>query len=211
MDVLTVTKVVGGLVGILGIWRFFYEFRIHKKSQLRDEYKFSKDFLETVDKNELHPFSLEKGYQAIAGSKAIKAYEIEYILSLEDPAQCLRDYVHSKSLMNKLETEGNLRLTFKNKYKKVWSRTLRKWLYILLYMIFAIIAISPLLFSRYLTKEHASIFEQLLITFPFGGFYAWIAVNAYLKIQRGEALINNQKCHKQRVIINPDNFKPPHG
>lgn len=206
MDVLTITKIVGGLAAALGIWKFIYEVRINKKSQLRDEYKFSKEFFETVKNNELHPFSLEKGYQAIAGSKVLKANEVEYILSLENPVQCLKDYVCSRSMMNKLETEGNLRLSFKDKYKKSWSRTWRKWFYLLLYLVSATIAMSPLLFSKYLVNEDASILEQLLITFPFGVCYAWISVSAYKKIQCGEALINNQKSHKKRVILDANDL-----
>ncbi|WP_084978346.1 hypothetical protein [Plesiomonas shigelloides] len=134
MDVETIVKLVGAIVAILGIWKILYEFKTGRKAHLSAEYEFAKKFLSEIDSQNIHPFPLEKGYQAIAGTNTVKASEVEYILTLEDPVQCLKDYVLSKQLMDKMDTSGDLMLGFRKKYSKRWSRKWRKVMYILLYI-----------------------------------------------------------------------------
>lgn len=201
MDVLTIVKVIGALGAVIALWYKIYEFRFNKKSRLREEYKFSKNFLSDINECKLHPYAIEIGYQAIAGTEIVKPNEIEYILSLENPAQCLKDYILSRQLMEKLETKGNLSLKFKKKYIKNWSRKWRKGMYFSLYMVFAFIALSPVIVSKYINIEFSKTFALLVISLPFGGIYAWAALNAHSKIKRGEHLMTNQKQHTQRVVI----------
>jgi hypothetical protein len=201
MDVLTIVKIIGTIGAIITLWYKIYEFRFYKKSRLRDEYKFSKSFLSDINECELHPYSLEIGYQAIVGTEAVKPNEIEYILSLENPVQCLRDYILSKQLLEKLETKGDLSLRFKKKYVKSRARNWRKVMYFFLYMIFAFIALSPFIVSTYINLEFSKIFAMFIISLPFGGLYAWIALNAHSKIIRAEHLVANQTQHTQRVVI----------
>ncbi|NOQ79577.1 MAG: hypothetical protein GQ546_09275 [Gammaproteobacteria bacterium] len=201
MDIATSAKLIGAFVAIFSIWRVIYEIRIGRKKHLREEYEFAKKFLNEVHEDNIHPYPLEKGYQAIAGTSTVKAYEIEYILSLKDPVQCLKDYVLSKQLMEKIETKGDLKLTFKSKYINSWSRNWRKSIYFLWYMFFAFIALGPFLLQSHLNTSLSVMAIQLIFTIPFGGFYAWSAANAFLKIKRGEHLVENQKKHTQRVII----------
>ena len=199
MEIQTIAKFIGALVAIFGIWKVLYEFKTGRKAHLRAEYEFSKKFLNEVATQDIHPYPLEKGYQAIAGTNTVKSNEVEYILSLENPVQCLRDFVLSKELLEEIDTKGNLKLRFKSKYKNKWSRRWRKAMYLTFYFIFALIALSPLLLNGFLTTN-LNIVVQLLFSIPFGGLYAWAALNAYSKIQRCEHLLKNQNRHTQRVI-----------
>lgn len=201
MDIATIAKIVGAFVAIFGIWKVLYELKTVRKAHLRTEYEFAKKFFMDIETKNIHPYLLEKGYQAIAGTNTVKSNEIEYILSLEDPVQCLKDFVLSKQLLEKIDTTGDLKLNFRPKYKRVWSRFWRKTMYLSFYFIFAFIAMSPFLIQSYLNTSLPNMAIQLMFSIPFGGLYAWAALNAFFKIKRGEHLIQNQNKHSQRVIL----------
>ncbi|BFM05680.1 hypothetical protein [Halioxenophilus aromaticivorans] len=203
MEIETVLKVIVSGVALFGIWKFFYQIKSWKKSYFRDEYKFSKEFLGDIDNKEinLHPYSVEKGYQAIAGTDTVKAQEVEYILSLEDPLQCLDDYILSRQLMEKIDTKGDLKVRFKKRYSFKLYRTWLKAMYTFFYIFFAFLAISPFLAQDYFGIPVFKMFTYLVFTLPFGGIYAWAALNAFSKIRRGEHLVCNQSQHTQRVIL----------
>lgn len=203
MEIETVLRVIGSGVALFGIWRFFYQIKSWKKSCFRDEYKFSKEFLDDVNNKEinLHPYSVEKGYQAIAGKDTVKAQEVEYILSLKDPLQCLDDYILSRQLMEKIDTKGDLKVRFKKRYSFKPYRTWLKVMYMFFYLFFILLALSPFLAQEHFGIPASKMFTYLAFTLPFGSFYAWGAQNAFSKMRRGEHLVYNQNQHTQRVIL----------
>lgn len=210
MDVTTVVKIISAFLAIIGVWRTLYDLKTGRMTYLRAEYDFSKKFLSDINNKdlEIHPYSLEKGYQAIAGNKAVKSDEVKYILSLENPVQCLKDYIFSKQLMEKIEKTGNLKLAFRKKYKKAWSSNWRKVMYFILYVVFSFIALSPFLLQSNFNISFSNMLIQLLFSIPFGGLYAWSAINAYWKIKRGEFLVENQEEHTKRIYTSSFGASP---
>ena len=92
-----IIKIILAIVGIMGAAKIIYELILGSKSKLREEYRFSKEFLNDLSQNKnLHPFVIEKGYQAIAGTSTVNGEEISYLLSLEKPVECINDYVLAK-------------------------------------------------------------------------------------------------------------------
>lgn len=201
MDWGIIAKVVLGAVGIITAGKVFFDIFVDKKTNLREEYKFAKEFLDDTRKGELHPYTLGKGYQAIAGTVTVKASEIEYILSLKDPVQCLRDFILSKQLFERLEVEGDFKLVFKERYKSSCSRRCRKFFYLLSYFILAFLGFSPMILSKFFEVSAADSLLRLLFTLPFFGLYAWLSLKAYAKIARGEHVFNNQKKHTSDILL----------
>ncbi len=201
MDWGTIAKVALAIVGIITAGKVFFDVFVGKKTNLREEYKFAKEFLDDTNKQELHPFTLNKGYQSIAGTDSVKASEVEYILSLKDPVQCLRDFILSKQLFERLKTEGDFKLVFIKKYESNFARGWRKPWYLTLYAALAFVALSPVLLSKLLEVETANTFLQLSFTLPFFGLYAWVSLQAYAKLSRGEFLYNNQKQHTSNIVV----------
>lgn len=201
MDWTLIAKLVIAGVGIFTAGKVLHDIFIGNRTNLREEYRFAKEFLDETDKTKLHPYTLGKGYQAVAGTTAIKASEAEYILSLENPIQCLRDFVLSKQLFERLDTEGDFKLVFKKKYMSDWSRWWRKKLYLFLYFVLAFAAISPMLLSNIFKVELSKSILQMLFTLPFFGLYAWLSLKAYGKLSRAEHIHSNQRHHTSRVII----------
>ena len=202
MDWILLLKFVGAGLGIFTAWKVLFDTASGKKNMLRDEYDFAKKFLdETPDKDNLHPFTLEKGYQAVAGTTTLDLSVIKYLLSLENPLQCLRDFSLSQQLFERLDTEGNLQLKFKKKYKSEFARCSRKYFYIFSYWMLSFAALSPILLGNYFNVAPYNTLIQSAFTLPFFGFYAWIALKAHTKIKRGEHLYMNQNEHSPRIIV----------
>ncbi|KZW99706.1 hypothetical protein JL49_15740 [Pseudoalteromonas luteoviolacea] len=185
---------------IFTISRVIFDFHFGKKANLREEYRFAKEFLDETDKSDLHPFTIGKGYQAIAGTTAVKAQEIEYLLSLENPIQSLRDFVFSKQLFERAEGNGEFELKFKKKYMSKLSRLLWMWFYRGVYFVLSFAALSPLLLAKPFGISSGDMIIQLIFTLPFFGLYAGVSLNAYGKFSRAEHLYNNQRRHTSQVV-----------
>lgn len=111
MNFETIIKIIGLIAAIIGAAKIIYEITTGRKSHLREDYKFAKEFLEDLKNNpNLHPFAVEKGYHAIAGSEIIDSEEISYILLLKNPGKSLRDYILSKKYLQILEKMSTIGL-----------------------------------------------------------------------------------------------------
>lgn len=208
MEIETIVKVATALVAIVGIGRHLYDVISGNKPKLRDEYRFARDFLSDVEKaGYLHPFALEKGYHAIAGTTNIRSQEVAYLLTLDDPAKCLRDFVLSRKHTELLNITGDLKIGFAKKYQKNWSRKWRKYLYICSYAMFAFGAIAPLLFAKSFGFQPKPLLSLIVFTLPVFGFIAWSSLKSFASIYRGERLIENQNTHTRRIVI-PDSPRP---
>ena len=184
METVLVLKIITLIMAIIGLPKIIFEMTLGRKARLREDYNFAKDFL-SAKNEEIHPFALEKGYQAIAGNTLLKPREAAYILSLEDPVKSLNRYTLGYKYFAELPDNKNTKLNFKDKYLPTWKRYSRKLFYFAFYIIFVFFALSPLFL-----KNNAVL---LLATIPFFGFYAAISLRALVKIVESERLIKNQK------------------
>ncbi len=145
MEFEVIIKIIGSVVAIFATWKIVHDVATGDKSQLREDYKFAKEFLEDVKNNPgLHPFAVEKGYQAIAGSTILSSEEIAYLISLKNPGKCLNNYELSRKYLQAGNTDGVFYLAFIRKYSSSWSRRSRKTFYFILYLILSAIAMSPI-------------------------------------------------------------------
>ncbi|MGI2933594.1 hypothetical protein [Vibrio fluvialis] len=198
MDVLIFVKIIPMFVGILGAGRVIYDLISGVKVKLREEYKFAKDFLEQSDINNLHPFTKEKGYQAIAGSAQVTQKEIEYILSLSNPVQRLKDFKNSRQLFKKMETNGTFKLVYKKRYQSNSYRNVIKGWYLLCYVALAFLAASPYLFPEWFGEQGMI---SLIITIPSFGFYSVMSLISYGKIKAAERLTENLEYHSSNILV----------
>lgn len=202
MDIELVLKVIGAVAAVFGVGRALYEIISGNKPKLRDEYKFARDFLDDLStKKDLHPFVIEKGYHAIAGTTAIKGEEVAYILTLENSARCLRDFVLARKYIEHINTTGDLQIAFSGKYKSAWSRRWRKYIYVTGYSVFAFAALSPLLLNGPMAINAKAMFALLAFTLPVFGLLAWNSLQSFVQIYRGEKLVENQQKHTKRIIL----------
>jgi hypothetical protein len=201
IDWLQIITVIAGT--FFASWKILRELSSTKTSKLREEYKFAKEFLEYKANKDgkAHPYIWEKGLQALAGTNKIKPEEVEYILSLKNPSQCLKDFVLARRYLEDIETTGDLKLSFKKKYKADASRKWRKLYYVIQYFITALFALSPISIATFLNWEFKDFLLAISITLPIFGFVAYNSLIAHVSITRGEHLVKSQSSHTKRVIV----------
>ncbi|NML13428.1 hypothetical protein [Azohydromonas caseinilytica] len=149
----------------------------------------------------MHPFLKQKGYQAIAGDTRLSATEIEYLLTLQNSSQALKDFVLGRQYVDHLATAAGSQLVFKSKYRPVWRRRLLKTWYLFLYCVFYTLGFSPLLFPIFGISTPSKMPLTFIFTaalfFPAGFFM----LKAGVRIARAEALVKNQHHHTQAVVL----------
>lgn len=201
MDQNLLFEIITAIVAILGLGKIFYEISSRNKATLRDEYLFSKDFLNDLAQEiKPHPFSIEKGYQAIAGTSKITSKEVSYLLSLENSCQCVRDYVFSREYLEYIDAKQKSEIVFLKKYNSKTQRLVYKSIYISSYFIFAFLALSPFLFPGFFGFNLYNSIKNCLFTFPFFGYFAFTSIQFFAKLMRSEKLINNQKNYTKISI-----------
>lgn len=196
-----VVKVGMFLLGAIGSWKLVVEFWRARRSHLREDYRFAREFfIDLAAAPNMHPFLKQKGYQAIAGEESLSADETEYLLTLHDPVRALRNYVLGRKYLEFRSTSAAAKLDFKPKYKNKWSRAWRKFSYAALYFVCYMIGVSPLFLPGLKLLSPASVPLAFLITAPLflpAGFYA---ITAGIRISRAEELARNQNKHGSPAI-----------
>lgn len=191
-------KILTVIVTILGLISpivTFLTFRYSTHDKLRKEYEFSKEFLKHLDTEDLHLFSKEKGYQAIAGTTAIGTSTVKHILTLESPVSAMSQFKRASHLLYKKEFDGRVEWTFKFFRRRVWFRKSEKVIYILGYVTCSLLAISPLILKNFFQQPIDLKF--LILTFPFFGFFAFICVYHFVILKSAEKFL------EQKVLVKP--------
>ncbi|MGF1764823.1 hypothetical protein [Aliivibrio kagoshimensis] len=201
MDISVWLKLPTVILTFILVSKHLYDWAKGKTFRLREDYDFAKSFLTDVQDGQLHPYAVEKGYQALAGTPFISVKEIEYILTLENSVKCLSDYVLATDYLEKLETEGSLQLKFKDKYASNGVRTRRKLWYVGWYLTFSMIAFSPLFMSKVIDITFLQSLYLFVITFLYFGTLALLSAKAAVRIIRGENLVKNQSEYLSRKIV----------
>jgi hypothetical protein len=155
MDIEFISKVVAVAASVLALYKVLVEFARSKKPQLREDFKFTKEFLAELTPD-THPYIVEKGYHAITGDGKLGASEIRYLLTLPSPSLALRRYSSARELLvfSASAAEARDAIAFKPKYS---SHSKRKWLkrfYVALYAIFATLAFLPIAFALDILKTN---------------------------------------------------------
>lgn len=191
-------------VGMVAAAKGLFDLSIGMKGKLRDEYKFAKYFLADVETfGKMHPYLKEKGYQAIAGDERVTAKEVEYLLSLINPEQAIKDYVMGRDYLEHLSVLEDFQIVFKEKYKTKWSRMWRMFLYFGCYMICVLGATAPWIFSSLLHLNMNQFIFYFLLSAVIFGPYAWWFFRSGQKIANASRLVRRQYHRSERFLVVP--------
>jgi hypothetical protein len=194
LDIETIAKFIGMLGVLYPIGKGIREWMNGKTSKMREEYRFAQEFLSaTNEQDPHHPFALEKGYQALAGSRRVTVPEIKYLLDLEESPSRLKDFVLGYSYLQHLCTGGENEISFRAKYIPKWTRLWRKVVYFIGYVGLALAALSPFLLAGPLGLSLHIVGASLALTLPTLGTYAVLSLMAALKLVSAERLVKLQR------------------
>lgn len=201
MNVELFVKLASVLFGIFALAKNYYDISGGRKNRSREAYRFARDFLEDIESGKkIHPYAIEKGYQAISGDSGLRGAEVAYLLSLTEPERALKYYVMGRPYLAH-NPHDNKQINFAEKYRKDWSRTWRKWLYAIIYFVFCFGTMSPFIFSKFLSGDPyriLTLFGIMAVTiFPVG----IMALRSGARIHRAEKLVENQDRHTHNIIV----------
>lgn len=193
-----IVKAVGMTVPILMFGKFIYDVVQSKRSGIQQDYKIAKDFLEDSSKNpEMHHFVIERGYQAIAGTSNITVPEAKYLLSLENPNASLKNYLSARTYVEFINNENeNQKIQFLKKYQSQFSRSWRRGLYFLLYIVSTFLTVMPIFFFRVFTPDPAHGIVIAIIFLSSFGFLTFFSLKEYYNLKNIEKLVKNQRVYQ---------------
>ena len=202
-NTISIGTMVASVIGLISLsitcWKFFYDRTIGNKKDRREQYHFAKDFLSEKTLNpKLHPFVLEKGYQAIVENRQIRCREIEYLLDLKDPATCLDDFILGRKYLVSLDQSSDGCICFSGRYKSEKFRSLVKYFWIGIYFLLTFLTVLPLwlsiFFKEFFTQISSVQFLTLSTLFVPGFlFYMYVALDSVQRLRRAEHLVTHQK------------------
>lgn len=202
MEISLILKIIMAIGVMIGAARIINEFSTGSKLKLREEYRFAKDFLSDVaEPNKLHHLAVERGYYALAGTSSIKVSDIAYLISLQNPDKSLKDYALSRRYVE--FNEQLHRVIFRSKFKNKFSRLWRKAIHFTAYVMFAGLALSPLMLAGPYNLG-LKFMLLALATIPSFGFFAFDSLRSFIKIQRAEALVKEQAKHAPLIMMKND-------
>lgn len=193
MDTELIAKLITVAGGVFALYKVIAEFVISKKSRLREEFKFIKEFIADL-KPDTHPFIIEKGYLAITGDATLKATEITYLLSLPSPGQALKKYSVARKYVEFKDATADeqVRIVFREQY----TLSKRKWVKrrnITAYILFATLAFAPIAFAREIFGNNWQValvvVAMALLSF---GSLAFTSLAEHGRVLRGEELVAMQ-------------------
>ncbi|RMP68472.1 hypothetical protein [Pseudomonas syringae group genomosp. 3] len=205
MELRYIIQLIVAIGTMAGVAKVVYELSIGGKLRLREEYRFAKEFLKDLEVTpKLHHLAEERGYYALAGTSSMEISEIKYLVSLTGADRRLKDYVLARKYV--VLNERRNKIDFREKYKVSWSRTWRKYFYVLSYIIGCLLSFSPLLVIQPLGISPKYIL-LIFLTLPCFGFFAVDFMRSFVKISRGEVLIIEQQEHIPRIHIEKERKK----
>ncbi|RUS67269.1 hypothetical protein CUZ56_01212 [Saezia sanguinis] len=202
MNTEIIFKLITVLLGSFTLMKLFIDASRGRKSHMREEYKFAKEFLNDVKNNkEMHPFAIEKGFQAIACEQWIEAKEVDFVISLEEPTRSLNDFIQGNRYIELKEDKNGQQIVFKQKYQAIWHRRWRKLVALLLYFCFCLLALSPWLLLPYITMNIGTAVILLLVTIPVFGSYAYMCLSWGTRVLAAERLVKRKPVSKQQILL----------
>ena len=121
MDVEFFAKIAGVFLSIFTLYKVFIDVVLARSSKRRDEYNFTKKYLEDLSDSSTHPYILEKGFLALTGNN-LPVNEIKHLIDLENPTQAIARrasvdfFVKFNKELNNYEWRKKYRTSFYQNY-----------------------------------------------------------------------------------------------
>lgn len=118
-------KTVGILSGLFALYKIIVEVIVFRSSKRRDEYEFSKQFINDLNNESIHRLTLEKGFLALTG-KTYPVEEIKLLLGSREPSSLIKErsdaarFVDFIADENRYRWKGRFKHHYVQKYGVIW-------------------------------------------------------------------------------------------
>ena len=199
-------KIAAICFGAITTWNVIVGLLKGRKSQLRDEYRFAREFiadLEDVAKNS--PFLQQKGCYALTGNATVEFPALQYMLGLSNPERSIRDYSFGYAYIEHVVTAQDAQIRFKQKFQNWRKRFAIKCFFLLSYLVTYFLGVSPLLLHAFKMWGPTSPLPTFFVTASIFLPAAYFSIKEGVRLRRAEKLIEHQGTRSNNL------FKPtPH-
>ncbi|THK42192.1 hypothetical protein E8Q33_05280 [Methylophaga sp. SB9B] len=137
--------IILAITGIFGIFKIVNEITLTRSSKHRDDYAFTKNYLDDLNNPKTHGFVIQKGFRALTNN-IYPVEEIKILLSHDDSMETI--YLRSASKKTLHFNKKKQQYEWVGIYKKEWFRKIASKLLILAYAITSFSALMPFLLKN---------------------------------------------------------------
>ncbi len=137
--------IIVAIAGIFGIFKIANEITLSRASKHRDDYEFTKNYLDDLNNPNTHRFIIEKGFRALTNNN-YSVKEIKYLLSQGEPMELI--YLRSSSKKTLFFDTKIQQYEWMGIYKNKFYRKIASKLFIIVYFITSFSALTPFLFQN---------------------------------------------------------------
>lgn len=209
MTIQIIASIVVIGVSIITLIIKFWKMMPYQQITEFDQLKAAKEVLDRSSDSfdeKLHPYTKEIASKVIARSDLVSAREIEYLLKLENPHQCIKDFVRSKNCFSPINAKMYQELEFIGIYERKCVRTFLKLIGVVLFFVYVLIACGPFVYIDLIigANPSAGIILSIVLLIPSGFYMAWEAAKFTTKIVRAEILKDKTETYASSLENNTD-------
>lgn len=193
-----VIKIIGVLCSPYGFFWSVKKIMLAVKLTRIAEYHHANSFISELD--ELHPYIKEIGFYTMTGIRKINEEGMKYLISLKDPYLSIKLYIKGRKYFAEFDKKLPTKIKFKDEYQSKFYRNLLTGVYITLYIVFTVMAMSLVAFSSHDEVKLIPI-ELSAILFLYSSFLACFMLNRSLEIVLAKKLYKEQEVHEDFKII----------
>lgn len=137
--------IIVAIAGIFGIFKIVNEITLSRTSKHREDYEFTKNYLNDLNNPNTHRFIIEKGFRALTNNN-YSVEEIKYLLSQAEPMELI--YLRASSKKTLYFDTKIQQYEWIGIYKNKFYRKIASILFIIVYFITSFSALMPFLFKN---------------------------------------------------------------
>jgi len=204
MDIGLVGGIIGKVLvlvtGAFAVFKAYNSLHVRRRSQLRRDYKFLKQFINTVQAQPRpHDLVIENGYLALSG-KSLPAAEILHLLTYKNPSLALKNYAEGRRFLM-LGPDG---LCYREGYAEEKARKRYRAKRLFWYAVTGLFAFFPLMFVGALYESTGP--EAILVALAFlvsFGLIALLTIWEYGAMVGAEVIMNDLRPSEGAVAARP--------
>jgi hypothetical protein len=178
---------------VASLVKYLFSINAATKESLRKEYEFAQQVLDKLAKDDAHPYAIQLGYGALAGSVNSEPMVVAHILTLNRAQLLLKLYRKRESYVELKGSPSAGKLEFTGRFKKRAYRNIMKLVHVFSYTGFFVVAMWPFLISKPSDPNASSVLALLIFTIPSFGYLSFCSLRMFGNIMTIEKLINIAK------------------
>ena len=135
-----VLKIIGAFASVFALYKVIVDVVMAKSSRKREEYEFTKKFIDDLKNEKIHSYILEKGFLALTG-KSYSVAEIKHLLDYSNPSEMI-NYRAASGVFVSFNTSA-LSYFWKGRFQNKFIRKYASAWYLGWYIVLILLALIP--------------------------------------------------------------------